>query len=835
MKKAISQAILILITLLFFSSIAIAEESEDYDFDPAFIRSYATGSSVDLKVFTNDGDNPAGLYSLDIDINGQDIGNFLVKLEKKADQLQICLSEDMINSVEFSNEIKKSYLEQQQKNNNDQCIFLNRLIPDSSFDFNFSQQQLSISIPQRDLLRIILPENNPINWNEGETVLYSNYYFNRYTSRVDGKDNTFNSLNLNSGFNFFKWRLRHDSQLYDNEYTAIMTYLERDIDTVKGKVLVGDFYSGSIFSNGSSLRGLRFRNDNSMLSIRESGFAPTIQGIAKSQAQVKVYLSNSKSEIYNTVVPAGPFEINDLLPIYYSGDLIVEIIESNGEVQTMIVPVQSGLSFTRPGQFDFDIGIGKLRYKNSVFGKPILDASLRYGINNALSGSFGSVASKDYLSNGLGLTVNTNVGAFNAEVIRAKAKLVNDNKTVEGTSYKLSYSKSFSKTNTYINLSSIQYDTKNYLPIYNAMQINNGNYHYDTEDESNNYKLKTQYTLSMSQRLPYDYGSISLSGSLANYWNADDTSKQYTATYTTNIHSVGLITSLQKINNRFTNDTLFSLSASIPLFSDNYSAYLTSNYLSANKMDNFALGVNGGLGEDIDYSVSVGQDRAEGEKIDHGSASLGYRTSIANLSVDYSHYQDSKTLNFSGSGAIVAHSDGILLSNTLGNTFAIVKVDGVEDAQVLGGDNKTNASGYAIQPNLVPYRKNFVGVDTRNLGQNYTLEESQNRVIPRSGSAVFVNLKTQIGTPIILKVTDKDNDFLPLGATVYSNNDESLTFVGQGGKIFLNLNDKLKNIYIYTNYGDDDICIVNLENIIKNNRDNEKIITLQVSCEEAIQ
>ncbi|MBG2876467.1 fimbrial biogenesis outer membrane usher protein [Proteus alimentorum] len=832
MKKAIFVPSPIFIVIFLSSAIVLADESEDYDFDPSFIRNYATGNAVNLNVFTHGDDTPPGLYSLDVDINEQAIGNLLIKLEKSDDKLQICLSDKIVNSVEFTDKIKQSYVEQQKLSNDERCIYLSELIPESFFDFNFNQQHLSISIPQRDLLKIILPENNPINWDEGKSVLYSNYYFNRYTTRTNGEERTTNSLNLNSGFNFFKWRFRHDSQLYDNKYTSVMTYLERDIDVIKGKVTVGDFYSGSIFSNGSSLRGLRFRNDNSMLSSRESGFAPVIHGIAKSQAQVKVYVSNSKTEIYNTVVPAGPFEINDLLPIYYSGDLIVEIIESNGEKQTMIIPVQSGLSFTRPGKLDFDIGVGKLRYKDSIFGKPILDAAFRYGINNYLSASYGSVVSQNYLSNAVGMTLNTNLGAFNTEMIHAKAKLKNEDRTLDGTSYKLSYSKAFSQTDTYINLSSIQYDTKNYIPIYSAMQINSGDYKYDPENERNSYKLKTQYTLSLSQRLPYELGSLSLSGSLANYWNANDTSKQYTVSYTTNIKSVGVISSLQKINNRYTDDTLFSLSVSIPLFSEDYNAYLTSNYLSANKMNNFSTGLNGMLGQNIDYSVSVGQDRYDGDKSNHGSASLGYQTSFVSLATDYSHYQDSNTLNLSASGAVVAHSDGVLLSNTLGNTFAVIKVDGIKGANVLGSDNKTNNSGYAIQPNLVPYRKNFVGIETENLGQKYTLEESKNMVIPRSGSAVFVNLKTQIGAPVILKAQDKNNHYLPLGATVYGNKDEALTFVGQGGKIFLNLNEELKNISIHTNLGDENICVISLEDIIKENINNDKIKTLKVTCDE---
>lgn len=830
MRSYISPPLLLLVLFSIPIAIVYADDDDDMEFNPAFIKNYAVSSDAALDKFISDNDDTPGLYSLDIDVNEQFVGRSLVKLEKKDNILQICLTEKLVSSLGLIDSLMDSFTKESEGSDNNACIFLSTLVPESAFNFNFNKQQISITIPQRDLIKNIAPESNPVNWDEGNTVIFSNYYFNRYTTRTDGYSKTTNSLNLNSGINLFKWRLRHDSQIYDDQYTAINTYLERDIDSVKGKLTFGDFYSGSIFSNGSSLRGARLRNDNTMLSNRETGFAPSIQGIAKSQAQVKVYLPNSNTEIYSTVVPAGPFEINDLLPIYYSGDLLVEIIESNGEIQKMLIPIQSGLSFTRPGKIDFDIGAGKLRYKNSVFGDPLFDASMRYGINNYLSASLGTIASQDYLSNALGVTINTKIGAFNTEIIHSKAKLKNNNKTLEGNAYKLSYSKAFVETETYINLSTIQYDSKNYTTAYTAMQMNRDDYNDDNQQQYDGYKLKTQYTVSLSQRLPYQLGNVNLSGSLADFWNNSGQNKQYTASYNTNIRNVGLTTSLQKIDNQFNRDTLFSMSVSIPLYSSDNTMSLTSSYLSANKTQNLGVGVNGAVGQSVNYSVNVGQDKYDNEQSHYGSASVSYKSSFANLSTDYSQYQDAKTLNLSANGAIVGHSGGLLFSNTLGNSFAIIKAEGIENAHVLGADTTTNRWGYAIQPNLIPYRKNLIGIDTKDLSQNYTIEESKQMVIPRSGSAVFVDLKTKIGAPIVLKVTDKNNNPLPLGATVYDAQEQPLTFVGQGGKIFLNLNEQLHHISIHTNAGDQDICVVNLEETIAKNLHNEKLITLHLTC-----
>lgn len=385
-------------------SVAFADDDDDYEFNPAFIKNYAVSGDVDLRRLTTDNDQMPGLYRTDVYVNDQNTGKFLIKLENnKSGKLQVCLTPELVNSMGLINSLVDTFHEQTEKQDENDCFYLSDLIPESAFEFIFSKQQLHLSVPQRDLLKPVPPESNPLNWDEGKSVIFTNYFYNRYTTRSEGYSNTTDSLTLNSGINILKWRFRNDSQINNDKYTAVMTWLERDIDSVKSKLTLGDFYSGSVFSNGSSLRGVRLRNDNSMLSNRETGYAPVIQGIAKTQAQVKVYLADSGTEIYNTVVPAGPFEISDLLPVYYSGDLLVDIIEADGSVQKMQIPVQSGLSFTRPGKLDFDIGVGKLRYRNTVFGDPVTDASLRYGVSNRISASLGTVFSNDYLSGAAGM------------------------------------------------------------------------------------------------------------------------------------------------------------------------------------------------------------------------------------------------------------------------------------------------------------------------------------------------------------------------------------------------------------------------------------------------
>ncbi|WP_163462628.1 fimbria/pilus outer membrane usher protein, partial [Klebsiella michiganensis] len=75
--------------------------------------------------------------------------------------------------------------------------------------------------------------------------------------------------------------------------------------------------------------------------------APTIRGVAKSNAKVTV--SQNGNKIYESTVPPGAFELNDLSTTGYGSDLIVTIEESDGSTRTFSVPYSSVSQLLRPG------------------------------------------------------------------------------------------------------------------------------------------------------------------------------------------------------------------------------------------------------------------------------------------------------------------------------------------------------------------------------------------------------------------------------------------------------------------------------------------------------
>ncbi|MFP1463300.1 fimbria/pilus outer membrane usher protein [Escherichia coli] len=115
--------------------------------------------------------------------------------------------------------------------------------------------------------------------------------------------------------------------------------------------------SGRFFS-GLSYHGVSLATDERMLPDSMRGYAPTIRGVAATNARVSVMQNGH--EIYQTTVAPGPFEINDLYPTSYSGDLDVTVsTEANGAVSRFSVPFSAVPESMRPGTSRYNVEVGK--------------------------------------------------------------------------------------------------------------------------------------------------------------------------------------------------------------------------------------------------------------------------------------------------------------------------------------------------------------------------------------------------------------------------------------------------------------------------------------------
>lgn len=204
---------------------------------------------------------------------------------------------------------------------------------------------------------------DPSRWDDGVPAAFVDYYFSgaQIKNADEGESSRSNYLNLRSGLNLGAWRLRNISSMqYDQQrrhWDTQSTWLQRDVRSLKSLLRIGDTYTTGDVFDSIQFRGVQLMSDDEMLPDSQRGFAPTIRGVAHSNAKVTV--SQHGYVIYETFVSPGAFAISDLYPTSQSGDLEVKVTESNGAVRTFTQPYSAVPYMLREGRGKFSLSAGR--------------------------------------------------------------------------------------------------------------------------------------------------------------------------------------------------------------------------------------------------------------------------------------------------------------------------------------------------------------------------------------------------------------------------------------------------------------------------------------------
>ncbi|MVY05767.1 fimbria/pilus outer membrane usher protein, partial [Escherichia coli] len=134
----------------------------------------------------------------------------------------------------------------------------------------------------------------------------------------------------------------------------------------------------------------------------QKGFAPTIRGIARTNAQVTV--QQNGYVLYQTYVTPGAFVIDDLYPTASSGNLEVAVKESDGEIRRFTQPYASVTSMQREGSLKYNLVAGRYHSDDASQRPLMMQLSLMRGFahNMTLFGGLQSAAQYHNLSFGAG-------------------------------------------------------------------------------------------------------------------------------------------------------------------------------------------------------------------------------------------------------------------------------------------------------------------------------------------------------------------------------------------------------------------------------------------------
>lgn len=334
-----------------------------------------------------------------------------------------------------------------------------------------------------------------------------------------------------------------------------------------------------------------------------------------------------------------------------------------------------------------------------------------------------------------------------------------------------------------------RYSTSGFYTLSDTMYKHMDGYEFNDGDDEDTpmwsryynlfYTKRGKLQVNISQQLG-EYGSFYLSGSQQTYWHTDQQDRLLQFGYNTQIKdlSLGISWNYSKSRGQPDADQVFALNFSLPLnlllprSNDSYTrkknyAWMTSNTSIDNEGHTTQnLGLTETLLDDGNLSYSVQQGYNSEGKTANGSASMDYKGAFADARVGY-NYSDNgsqQQLNYALSGSLVAHSQGITLGQSLGETNVLIAAPGAENTRVANSTGlKTDWRGYTVVPYATSYRENRIALDAASLKRNVDLENAVVNVVPTKGALVLAEFNAHAGARVLMK-TSKQGIPLRFGA-----------------------------------------------------------------------
>jgi len=783
-------------------------------FNPRFLAD-DPAAVADLSAFEKGQEAPAGTYRVDIYLNDGYMTTRDIRFmaSEKDHSLSPCLTRGQLSGMG----VNTLSIPGMSVLAADACTPLSILIPEATVRFDVGLQRLYMTIPQVYMDSRARGYISPELWDPGINAGILNYSLTGNNARSkNGVTSNYTYLNLQSGLNLGAWRLRDNTTwsyssgtVHENRWEHVNTYAERDIVALRSRLTLGDRYTDGDIFDSINFRGARIASDDNMLPDSQKGFAPVIRGIARGTASVSI--KQNGYEIYRSNVPPGPFVINDLYANGSSGDLQVTVKEADGTTQVFTVPYSSVPLLQREGHTRYALTAGDYRSGNRLQEHPgFFQGTVMRGLAGGWTVYGGTQLAARYRAFNAGVGKNMGVlGAVSLDITQANSQLPDDTDH-QGQSLRFLYNKSLNELGTNIQLVGYRYSTEGFFTLADTAYKRMSGYNVVTQDGiiqikpkftdyyNLSYNKRGKVQLSVTQQLGRQ-STLYINGSHQTYWDTNKSDQQLQIGLNTVVQDItwGLSYSLNKNAWQDNNDQMLALNVNIPfshwMRSDSQSVWrhASASYNASHDLRGRATntaGLYGTLLEDnnLSYSVQTGYaGGGQGASSGTGYAALNYRGAYGNTNVGYSHTDGYRQLYYGLSGGVLAHANGLTLSQPMNDTVVLVKAPGAGNVNIQNQTGvKTDWRGYAVLPYASDYRENRVALDTNTLAANVDLDEAVVSVVPTHGAVVRASFEPRVGLKVLMTLLFKGKP-VPFGAVVTSENNNSGSIVADGGQVYL--------------------------------------------------
>lgn len=782
------------------------------------------------------------VYYVDIYLNNRWGGRFPVNFRQLQENQNArpCFTERLAQELNMPDAV----LSELAGRNPDRCPQLEELVDGATIKFEFSSLKLDVTIPQAlmgDRPRGEVPRDQ---WQSGAIAGFFDYRLNSTYSEQKDNKRTQLYASLNSGVNIGLWRIRQrgvarwqddNKQGTSSAYKHIDAYVQRAIEQIDAEVAIGDIQTEGTVFDSYAIRGVTLATDDRMWPQSQRGFAPVVRGVAMSNAKVSV--RQKGIEIYQTNVPPGPFEIKDLYPTGYGGDLVVTIEESDGQVKHFTVAYSALDRLVRPGQLRYSASVGQLRNLPDNYKMEAMQGAAQYGVNNLLTIYGGSQLTKSYQSALFGVGLNTSVGAWALDVSQSH---LDHGKmgSYEGFSGRITWSRRLPKTQTRFSFVGYRYSDKDYFSLSDASRTialyerykNTNNERYRVFSKKNEVSMNVSQVLNQGKA-----GTIYGSLSYFDYWGKSKGDKTFQLGYDHHFGIVSLGVNASRTESSSGNDyNSVYVGVSMPLGSARRAPRLSASVTfdaDSNHSERVAVSSTEGKHNEFSWNATL----ADGNRQNTRASAFGsYRDSgaIVNAGVDVS--SNHKSVHGGVSGSLVMHSGGVTAGQPLTETIAIVSAKDARGARLDKAHNvKLDRFGNAVISQLRPYYENTIGVSGEGLPLGVELLKTTELVAPYAGAIIKVDLPTAFAVPLVVQLTSFDSSYVKFGTEIYDDSEQMVGLVGQAGLALLRVHELAGNLQAIWQEGSERfICQFDYD--VSKRPENQANLVISMPCETVV-
>lgn len=781
-------------------------------------------TNIDLSQFARSGFILPGTYSMVVQINTQAIAEQSVAFYPPDDDpkgSEACLSPELVEQLglKTSGAAKLTWW------NGGRCLDITGL-PGMEVSGDLATSTLNISLPQAYLEYSAINWDPPSRWDEGVPGLLVDYNMTAQSSYQKDERNRNNfSGNGTLGANAGAWRLRADWQgrvesgrersYKDQKLEWSRYYAYRAVPALKARLVVGEDYLYSDLFDSFRFTGASLNSDESQLPPNLRGYAPEVVGVAKTNA--KVVISQKGRVLYETLVAAGPFRIQDLRDAV-SGTLDVRVEEQDGSVRSFQIDTAGVPYLTRPGQVRYKLATGRpsnLQYgaDGDFFGT----GEFSWGVSNGWSLFGGGMTDNNYraVSVGAGRDLLA-FGAISLDVTQSRAELWNE--TLSGKSYRLQYSKHFEQYDSQVTFAGYRFSEKNFLSMSEYLDAR----HYGLSGElSSRSELtdgwkpiggsKALYTATVNKQFRDLGATVYASYSKQTYWERPATQRWNMSV--SRYFSVGSVKNMSLSLNLYRSqeyshkDNGVALTVSLPL---GRSGTLSLDANRAAGENNFSTRYSDRFDERNSYQLSAGDTSASGY-LSHIGDQADIDLSVSTQEGNYSSLGVSAR---GGGGTLTPYGGALHRSSSTGGTRLMVDTGGVPDVPVraYGTPTRTNAFGKAVISDIGSYQRTAASVDLENLPGNVEATQSVTQLTLTEGAIGYRSLEVIAGEKAMAVLRLQDGSSPPFGATVKNLKQQDTGIVNDGGNVYLSGIQAGKQMIV--SWGGSEQCVLTLPAIL---------------------